>query len=420
MRTENPRQGPLEDRPVPVPARYVQVRCQHVHIVTATSSPRTNLRRLIGRRAEPVAAPRADATHAHIPRPRPARTHPRSIIRRAVPQCCGTATRVAAVSLVVAGALAGCGTTGSTTLKPGESLNSAAARAGKDGIVHIPAGTWPAQTVNTGTSGDCATRAADPAATRDCRTFIVDHGAKVTIGNLRMEGAGTAILATRGDLRINGVYSLSGATESVVSGAIITPGRGDPGVYLDHVTRFQLRDSEVTGVDSNDGVDIYGGPTGSKDVLIQDNLIHNVSIAADSCQHTDGIQSAGTSGPGNTGTVIRGNTITNIAQNGLIQLDTAKGQVGTNETVENNTLGTALYTPTSCVPNPSPRALNVSGNNLTVRGNVSTSGAPFLVYPGTGLVENNTVPLTSGACSNYTWRGNRYTQSPRPGYATNC
>lgn len=312
---------------------------------------------------------------------------------------------LAAAALVAGG---GCGSTGAVTLQPGESLNAAAKRAGKDGIVHIPSGTWPAQTVNTGTTGDCATQAANPSQTRDCRTFLVDPGSKVSLGNLRIEGAGTAILATRGDLRIAGVYSLNGASESMVSGAIIDPANGDPGVYLDHVTRFQLRNSEVTGVLDNDGVDVYGGPTGSRDTLIQDNWIHGVRISPNSCQHTDGVQVAGTSGPGNTGTIIRGNTIEDVDQNAAIQLDSASGQVGTDESVVDNTLGPVNYTPTSCVPSPNPRSINVSGRNFYMAGNVLRLKA--FVYPGTGTVTGNRGVGTSGACSAYKWSGNTWTQ----------
>jgi len=160
-----------------------------------------------------------------------------------------------------------------------------------------------------------------------------------------------------------------------VSGAVITPGKGDPGVYLDHTTRFQLRNSEVTGVIDNDGVDIYGGPTGNRDALIQDNWIHGIRITPTSCQHTDGVQSAGTSGPGNTGTIIRGNTIEDIDQNSDVQLDSATSQRGTNESVAGNTLGVVHDTPTSCVPTPYPRSITLSGINLTVRDN--TAVQPF-------------------------------------------
>lgn len=304
-------------------------------------------------------------------------------------------------------AVAGCGSTGGVTMNPGEAFNSAAQRAGKDGIIHVPSGTYPAQTVNTGTTGDCATRAADPANTSNCRTFLVDPGAKVKVGSLRIEGAGTAIVAQRGDLRISGVYTMSGSSENVLSGAIVTPGNGDPGVYIDHATKFQLRNSEVTGVVDNDGVDVYGGPTGNHDVLIQDNYIHGVRVSASSCQHTDGVQVAGTSGPGNYGTIIRGNRIEDIDQNADIQMDTAKGQVGTDERVENNTLGAVNYTPTSCVPSPTPRSLNISGNNLTVAGNKWSLKA--FVYPGTGSVTGNSGAGTSGACSSYRWSGNAWT-----------
>lgn len=314
---------------------------------------------------------------------------------------------LAAFAAVGAVALAGCGSTGAVTIKPGESLNAAAARAGKDGLVVLAPGDYPAQTVNTGTSGDCTAHLTDPGNSTDCRTFLVPSGAAVHIGSLRIEGAGTAFLANRGDLTIDGAYSLSGASQSVIRGAIIDPADGDPGVYLDHVSDFALVDSEVKGVTDNDGVDIYGGPTGSKNTLLQDNDIHGVRVTANSCQHTDGVQVAGTSGPGNTGTIIRHNHIWDIDQNADIQLDTAPTQVGTNEVIEGNTLGAVNYVVTSCVPSPNPRSLNVSGNNLRVTGNSWTLKA--FVYPGSGRVESNSGAGTSGNCSGYAWNGNIWT-----------
>lgn len=300
-------------------------------------------------------------------------------------------------------ALAGCGSTGTVTIRPGESFNAAAARAGRDGVVLLPAGTYAAQTVNTGSTGDCVTAALT---TKDCRVFLAQPG--VRIGNLRMEGAGTAFTAgTRGDYTIAGAYSLSGARESMIDNAVIDPPDGEPGVYLDHVTDFQLSRSEVKGVLDNDGVDVYGGPTGSLRTRLLDNDIHGVRLSANSCQHTDGIQSAGTSGPGNTGTVIRGNRIYDVDQNADIQLDTAPSQVGTGETVEGNTLGAVNYVTTPCVPSPTPRSLNISGHGLTVRDNSWTLRA--FVYPGTGPVSGNSGVGTSGACASYTWSSNQWT-----------
>lgn len=319
-----------------------------------------------------------------------------------------------AIAALAALALAGCGSTGSVTMSPEESMNSAAARAGRDGIITMSPGAYPAQTVNTGTTGDCVTSSGH---TADCRVFIAKPG--VRIGSLRMEGAGTVVMAgTRGDLRIDGAYSLSGAKESMIAGAVIDPADGDPGVYLDHTTNFAVVGSEITGVTDNDGVDVYGGPTGARGTLLRDNWIHGVRISPSSCQHTDGIQVAGTTGPGNTGTEIRNNTIEDIDQNADVQLDSNPSQRGTNEIVEGNTLGKVNYTPTSCVPTPYPRSITLSGNNLTVNDNDALQ--PFFVYPGSGSVTNNRAPqpqMSGASCATYAFRGNVW--SPNP-YGTNC
>lgn len=309
-----------------------------------------------------------------------------------------------AVIAVAAGVFAGCGSTGQATMKPGESMNAAAARAGKDGIVFMDPGTYPAQTVNTGSTGDCVTNSGH---TQDCRVFIAKPG--VRIGNLRIEGAGTVVMAGhRGDLRIDGAYSLSGARESVIANAVIDPADGDPGVYLDHVQDFALVGSEVTGVLDADGVDVYGGPTGSRDVVIRDNDIHGMRITSSSCAHVDGIQSAGTSGPGNSRITIDRNHVWDVDQNAAYQADSAKGQVSDGDVVTDNVFGPVNNTPTSCVPTPYPRAMNVSGTNLTVRGNKFVGNRAF-VYPGTGVVEGNSGPGTSGACSAYRWTANNWT-----------
>ena len=237
--------------------------------------------------------------------------------------------------------------------------------------------------------------------------FIAKPG--VRIGNLRMEGAGTVVMAGhRGDLHIDGAYSLSGARESMIANAVIDPADGDPGVYLDHVQNFAVVGSEITGVRDNDGVDIYGGATGSRDVVIRDNDIHGVRISPTSCAHTDGIQSAGTSGPGNQRITIDRNHVWDIDQNAAYQADTAKGQVSDGDVVSDNVFGPVNYVPTSCIPSPYPRAMNISGTHLTVRGNRFVGNQAF-VYPGTGLVEGNAGPGTSGACSAYTWRANTWT-----------
>lgn len=345
------------------------------------------------------------------------------------------------IALATAAALAGCGSSGTgwyvsptgndsgscTKDQPCKTFNGAAAKAGKDPIIHVLPGAYPSQTVNTGSSGDCASRYTD-GQTANCRTFLATDG-NVTIGGLKMDGAGTALLGqptkdsqgriTGSNVKISGAYGY-GFREWVLKGVDVDPANGDPGVYIDHATDFVLSESQVHGVVDNDGIDVYGGATGNLRVRLLQNYVHDVKITASSCQHTDGIQVAGTTGPGNTGTVIRGNTIDDIDQNAAIQLDTATSQVGTGEVIENNVFGAIHATKTSCVPSPSPRALNVSGHQLTVRGNVSNQGAPFLVYPGTGTVSGNTVPLTSGNCSSYSWSNNVYTQQPKPSWATNC
>lgn len=347
----------------------------------------------------------AGETHPSAPGPQP--NHSR---RRA--------STTAGAALVTLTLIAGCGSTGTVTMTPAETMSHAAQRAGRDGLILMGDGTYPAQTVDTGTTGDCYARR-DDLGTSDCRTFLVPQGSQVRIGNLRIEGAGTAIVARRGDLRIDGAYSLNGASDSTIRGATITPAPGDPGVYLDHVTRFALIDSEVTGVRDNDGVDVYGGTTGSRDVLIENNDIHGVRISPDSCQHTDGIQVAGTSGPGNTGTVIRNNRIYDIDQNADVQLDSNPPQRGTDETVEGNQLGTVNYTPTSCVPTPYPRSITLAGNRLTVRDN--DAAQPFFVYPGSGTVTANRAPapqFSGGAsCSTYAFSGNVWSANP---YGTSC
>lgn len=63
--------------------------------------------------------------------------------------------RPAAMGILALTVLAGCGSSGVVTAGPGESLNAAAKKAGRDGIVKLEAGTYPAQTINTGSTGDC-------------------------------------------------------------------------------------------------------------------------------------------------------------------------------------------------------------------------------------------------------------------------
>lgn len=321
-------------------------------------------------------------------------------------------------ALVTLTLIAGCGSTGAVTMTPAESMNHAAQRAGRDGLIVMGDGTYPAQTVNTGSSGDCYTRRAD-LKTADCRTFLVPQGGRVRVGNLRIEGAGTAIVARRGDLRIDGAYSLNGAAESMIRGAIITPGPGDPGVYLDHVTRFALIDSEVTGVLDNDAVDLYGGGPGVNGALIENNDIHGVRISPDSCQHTDGVQSAQTSGQPNRDIRIVGNHIWDVDQNAAIQLDSTPSGRATGVVVEGNDLGTVNYTPTSCVPTPYPRSITLSGYEVAVRDN--TAAQPFFVYPGSGSITANRAPapqFSGGAsCSTYAFRRNVWSANP---YGTSC
>ena len=205
----------------------------------------------------------------------------------------------------------------------------------------------------------------------------------------------------------------------MIANAVIDPADGDPGVYLDHVQSFAVVGSEITGVRDNDAVDVYGGPTGSRDVLIRSNDIHGVRISPGSCQHTDGVQVAGTSGPGNTGTWIDRNHIYDIDQNADIQLDSNPSQRGTNERITDNELGTVNYTPTSCVPTPYPRSVTLAGNNLTVSGN--TALQPFFVYPGSGSITANHAPepqFSGGAsCSTYAFSGNVWSANP---YGTSC
>lgn len=324
-------------------------------------------------------------------------------LRRAVTG--NTRFRPAAVGILALTVLAGCGSTGVVTASPGESLNAAAKRAGRDGIVKLQAGSYPAQTVNTGTTGDCYAQRAT-AQTRDCRTFLVPQGAKVKMGNLRVEGSGTALLAQRGDLEIAGLYTLGPSSENVVRGAIVDPAAGDPGIFLGQASRWAVYDSEVKGVVDNDGVDVYAGNAGSNDVLLDGLYVHDLSLSPDSCQHVDAVQSAQTTGPPVNRLTIRNSRLEGV-QNAGYQADTAKGGVGDGIVVEDNTIGPIAYVATSCIPTPYPRAMNVSGTNLTVRGNVFVGNKAF-VYPGTGVVENNTGPGTSGACSGYAWRNNMW------------
>lgn len=320
-----------------------------------------------------------------------------------------------AVVAVAAGGFAGCGSTGQATMKPGESMNAAAAKAGRDGIVFMDPGTYPAQTVNTGNSGDCVTNSGH---TQDCRVFIAKPG--VRIGNLRIEGAGTVVMAGhRGDLRIDGAYSLSGARESVIANAVIDPADGDPGVYLDHVTNFAVVGSEITGVRDNDGLDLYGGGPGVNGALVKNNDIHGVRLSANSCQHTDGVQSAQTSGQPNRNIQIVGNHIWDIDQNADIQLDSTPSGRATGVTVEGNDLGTVNYTPTTCVPTPYPRSITLSGYQVAVRDN--SAAQPFFVYPGSGSITGNRAPrpqFSGGAsCSTYAFGGNVWSANP---YGTSC
>ncbi len=303
-----------------------------------------------------------------------------------------------------------------TDAQPCKTLTGTAAKGGAKSTISMKPGTYAGQTVNTGSSGDCTDHLSDPAATTNCRRFVAQPG--VHIGNLQVSGAGTWITAaTRGDLLIDGAYSFGGK-QDVVENAIIDPGDGDPGLYLDHVTDFTMTGSEVKGVVDNDGVDVYGGATGSLNTRLFNNEIHDVNITAASCQHTDGVQVAGTSGPGNTGTQIKFNHIYDIDQNADIQLDSATSQRGTNEVVEGNTLGIVNDTPTSCVPTPYPRAITLSGINLLVKNN--TAVLPFFVYPGSGSVVGNQAPkpqMSGASCSTYAFSGNVWSANP---YGTSC
>jgi len=304
-----------------------------------------------------------------------------------------------------------------TDSQPCKTMTGTAAKKSKANVtISMKPGTYAGQTVNTGSSGDCTANLGNPSATTNCRRFVAQPG--VRIGNLQVSGSGTWVTAAnRGDLLIDGAYSFGG-TQDVIENAIIDPGDGDPGVYLDHVTDFTLTGSEVKGVTDNDGVDVYGGATGSLNTRILNNEIHDVNISPASCQHTDGVQVAGTSGPGNTGTQIRNNHIYDIDQNADIQLDSATSQRGTNEIVEGNNLGTVNYVTTSCVPTPYPRAITLSGINLSVRNN--TAVQPFFVYPGSGSVTGNRAPqpqMSGASCSTYAFSGNVWSANP---YGTSC
>jgi len=324
--------------------------------------------------------------------------------------------RAALALTLVAGLAAGCGSTGTVTIKPGESLNAAAARAGRDGIVLLPAGSYPGQTVNTGSTGDCFTHRAD-LKTTDCRTFIAQGD--VSIGNLRIEGRGTAILGERGKLRIAGLYTLGPSAQNVVKGAVVDPAAGDPGIYLGQASDWAIVDTEVKGVVDNDGVDVYGGNAGSSDVLLDGLYIHGVRITPDSCQHTDGVQVAGTTGPPANRVTIRNSRIEDVDQNADIQLDSSSGGRGTGHVVEGNTLGAVNYVTTSCVPTPYPRSITLAGNQVQVVGNVAAQ--PFFVYPGSGSVTGNRAPapqFSGGAsCSTYVFSGNVWAANP---YGTKC
>lgn len=293
----------------------------------------------------------------------------------------------------------------------------AAKRAGKDGIVKLEAGTYPAQTINTGTTGDCYTHRLD-LKTADCRTIMVPQGVKVHLGNLRIEGAGTALLATRGDLTVGGLYTLGPSSENVVRGAIIDPGDGDPGIYLGQASKWAVYDTEVKGVRNADGVDVYAGNAGSADVLLDGVYVHDLSLSPDSCQHVDAVQSAQTTGPPVNRLTIRSSRLEGV-QNADIQLDSSSSGRGTGHLIEGNTLGTVRYTPTSCVPTPYPRSITLSGDQIQVAGNMAAQ--PFFVYPGSGSVTGNSAPapqFSGGAsCSTYTFSGNVWGANP---YGTKC
>jgi len=326
--------------------------------------------------------------------------------------------RPAAIGVLALTVLAGCGSTGVVTIGPGESLNAAAKRAGRDGIVKLEAGTYPAQTVNTGTMGDCYTQRAT-AQTRDCRTFLVPQGAKVRMGNLRIEGSGTALLAQRGDLTIDGLYTLGPSSENVVRGAVIDPADGDPGIYLGQASRWAIYDSEVKGVTDNDGVDIYGGNAGGSDVLLDGLAVHDVHITPASCQHTDGVQVAGTTGPPQNAVTITNSHVYDVDQNADIQLDSTPEGRGAGHVIAGNTLDTVRYVATSCVPTPYPRSVTLSGNQIRVENNVAAQ--PFFVYPGSGSVTANRAPapqFSGGAsCSTYLFSANVWSANP---YGTRC
>lgn len=207
----------------------------------------------------------------------------------------------------VAGALAGCGSTGSVTMSPGESMNSAAARAGRDGIITMSPGAYPAQTVNTGSTGDCVTN--------------------------------------------------SGHTAAVHVHAVVVGDAGDLGTDHREVGR-------VVEVDA-------GVAVGRVDDRVRN---HGLLRAAQTVRAVDPQVTA---------------------------------RPGHDEVVAGNSFGAVNYTPTSCVPSPTPRAMNISGRNLTVTGNTWSLRA--FVYPGTGTVSGNSGAGTSGACSGYVWRDNTWT-----------
>lgn len=97
------------------------------------------------------------------------------------PDTRNTLFRPATIGVLALTALAGCGSTGVVTAGPGDNLSAAAKRAGRDGIVKLDAGSYPAQAINTGSTGDCYSRRID-LKTQDCRTFLVPAGAKVRMG----------------------------------------------------------------------------------------------------------------------------------------------------------------------------------------------------------------------------------------------
>lgn len=329
------------------------------------------------------------------------------------------------LAIVVAGVLSACGSSGVYYLSPSgadspscgsqsnpcRSMDYAAEKFGKDPVINMLPGTYPSQTIDDSvhTTGDCVDHLYD-LKTTNCRTFLAHAG--VVIDGITQKGSGVAITSgKRADRIVKGYYQPSGSQNLISKATILGEGSSstsnNPPVYIGNATDVAVYDNEIKNQWNADLVDIYGGNQGNRNVKVINNDIHGawINCSVSPKPHVDGVQLAGTTGPGGYGTLVKGNHIYDIDQNADIQVDS--GQLGTNETIEGNTLD-ALNPKCGDVP----RAFNVAGNNFTAKNNIVNE--QILIYSGNGTISGNQFTKRGNNCSagNWTWTNNTWSSSP--------